>query len=230
MQWDPMLIKIEDSLEWMNHGIKQIIDIFDSKGKYIGEEKKIFYENTQQLIESIKNLNEKNFLSDNSLISKIMDIIDSMQIVIFRIKKWLVYSYRLPDKDFIFDNINKLIESIDSITPSLENIPVLFQTGDDREAMNIIKELTDILEESIGLFVFFKESLKLHMDKFTVTEVTFDSFFNTVTGHLKELMEAIQHNDSVMISDLLEYEFIPNIEEIKKMLLKIKEDAFTKVN
>ena len=55
------------------------------------------------------------------------------------IKKWLITTYRLPDKDYLFHNINRLIEKIDDIIPRLENIPILFQTGEDEEAMNIIK-------------------------------------------------------------------------------------------
>ena len=55
-------------------------------------------------------------------------------------------------------------------------------------------------------------------------------FFKTITSHLKELMDSIQNNDSVTIGDLLEYEFLPNLSEIKKLLIKIKEEAFTKIN
>ena len=112
----------------------------------------------------------------------------------------------------------------------METIPVLFQSGQDKETMNIIQNLTDILEKGISLFILFKEKFNLHMDKYTVKEVSFEEFFKTVTEHLKQLMEAMQNNDSVMIGDLLEYEFIPNFNEIKSILLKIEEEAFNKIN
>jgi predicted transcriptional regulator len=96
--------------------------------------------------------------------------------------------------------------------------------------MNVIQSLSVILEDSIEMFILFKETFKLHMDKFTVKEVSFEEFFKTITSKLKELIEAIERKDSVMISDLLEYEFIPNVEEILKIMNKIKTEAFEKVN
>ena len=43
-------------------------------------------------------------------------------------------------------------------------------------------------------------------------------------------MTSIENKDSIMISDLLEYEFIPNVEEIKSILTKIKNEAFINPN
>jgi len=121
------------------------------------------------------------------------------------------------------DNINKII-------PSLGNVSLLFQTGEDTDAMNVIQALSVILEDSIEMFILFKETFKLHLDKFTVKEVSFEEFFKAITSKLKDLIDAIQRKDSVMISDLLEYEFIPNIEEIQHIMNKIKSEAFEKVN
>jgi hypothetical protein len=153
-----------------------------------------------------------------------------MSEIINNIKNWLVKTYRLPDNKVIFKDIEGLISDIDTIIPKLENVPVLFQTGEDKEIMQIIQGLTDILEKSINLFVLFKESLKIHMDKYSVKEVSFEEFFKTITEHLKQLMNAIRSNDSVMVGDLLEYEFVPNLEEIKNILVKIKDEAFEKIN
>jgi hypothetical protein len=175
-------------------------------------------------------LDKKKFKNDTKIITEALSCINSMLFIMTKIKKWLVYSYKLPDREFVINNINKLISNIDNIMPKLENVPILFQTGEDKEAMLIIQALTEILEESIGLFVLFKESFKFHMDKYTVKEVHFEEFFQKMTELLKELMDSIQNNDSVVIGDLLEYEFLPNIQEIKNTLIKVKDEAFVKTN
>jgi len=229
-EWDNVLDKIDNSLNWMNEGILQIIKIFDHKEENFKDEKTNFINLSNDLSEIIKNLNKDNFLENTKISEESIDKISKMLDILSKIKKWLVYSYRVPDRQFVVNNINKLIFDIENIVTKLENVPMLFQTGEDKEAMTIIQNLTNILEESIGLFVLFKESFKLHMDKYTVKEVHFEDFFKTVTEYLKELMESIQNNDSVVVGDLLEYEFLPNILEIKNTLQKIKKEAFIKAN
>jgi hypothetical protein len=221
--------KMDISIDWMKEGVNQIAKIFDANEKYIRTDKQSFFENSDKLYLAIKEIKKKNTLDElekNLVMKYIMNLNDSMQ----NIKKWLLESYRLPDSDFILNKLNTLTSEIDKILPQLQNVVILFQTGEDKESMNIIQKLADILENSIGLFILFKESLNLHMDKYTIKEVQFEEFFKSVTDNLKELMDAMQNNDSVMIGDLLEYEFVPNVEEIRDILLKIKNEVFVKVN
>ncbi len=222
--------KIKDSINWMKNGITQIIKIFAPKENYLKNQEELLNENCNKIIDSISKLEFKNYSLNKEEINESLNYIELVSNNIKNIKNWLTNSYILPDNEIIFNDIEKLINKIDDIMPKLENVPVLFQTGEDKETMNIIQYLTDILEKSINLFILFKESLKIHMDKYTVKEVTFEEFFKTITEHLRQLMEAIKNNDSVMVGDLLEYEFVPNLEEIKNILIKIKDEAFEKIN
>lgn len=230
-KWEISFSKILDSLKWMNDGIVQIITIFSSeKDKYLFGLGKEFSNHYNKIYNFFQTIKEESFplaedVKENALIE-----IKNIQSIINDIKQWLDETYKFFDRDLILDNINSLINSVDDILPKLANVPILFQTGEDQEAMNIIKNLANILENSIGLFAIFKEDSKLHLDKYTVKEVSFETFFKTMTEHLKDLMSAIENNDSIMIGDLLEYEFIPNIEEIKNIFTKIKEEAFEKAN
>ena len=222
-----VLKNMEDYIVWMKKGISQIFNIFPEKEKTSDKEKD-FNDKCDNLIEIISKNNNGNL--SESQTEKILAVINNLNEDLTDIRKWLIETYKLPDREFIQNNLKKTINDIDVILPKLETIPVLFQSGEDKETMNIIQTLTDILEKSISMFILFKETFKLHMDKFTVKEVTFELFFKTITDHLKQLMDALQNNDSVMIADLLEYEFIPNLNEIKSILLKIEEEAFNKIN
>lgn len=224
---DVSIEKIQDSIAWMKNGISQIIKIFAPKENYLKDQEAVLNENCGKIIESISKLENK---KNKEEINKSLNYIELIGKSIKNIRNWLINSYILPDNEIIFNDIEKLIDKITDLMPKLENVPILFQTGDDKETMNIIQHLTDILEKSINLFILFKESLKIHMDKYTVKEVSFEEFFKTITSHLKQLMEAIKNNDSVIVGDLLEYEFVPNLEEIKNILIKIKDEAFDKIN
>lgn len=229
-EWDESLSKLNESLNWMKEGINQIVTIFDSQEEPLAAERNNFLKFCDDFINIISNLNYDILLKNDELVNSALYNIENMIISFNNIKTWLIETFRLPDRDYVVRSIEELIEKIDETIPILENMPVYFQTGEDEQSMNIIQTLADILERSIGLFVLFKESFRIHMDKLTVKEVSFEDFFKTVTDHLKELMEAIKNNDSVMIGDLLEYEFVPNLEEIKTILSKILKEAFTKAN
>jgi len=230
-KWESSFSKVLDSLKWMNDGILQIIAIFSSsKEKYLLGLGKEFNDYYSKIYAFFKEIKQNSFPLEKTKREDILIEIQGIQGIISDVKKWLEDRYKFLDRDIILDNLNSLINTIDDIMPKLSNVPILFQTGEDQEVMNIIKNLANILENSIGLFAIFKEDSKLHLDKYTVKEVSFELFFKTMTEQLKELMTAIENNDSIMIGDLLEYEFLPNIEEIKNIFTKIKEEAFEKAN
>lgn len=229
-KWDISIKKVNDSIKWMKKGIEQIINIFAPRNSFLKDQEKLFYENCEKMLNYTSKIKSIEDSFNDSDIKKSLKYIKEMRETIDNIKNWLVKTYRLPDNKVIFSDIENLIVDIDSIIPKLENVPVLFQTGEDKGIMQIIQSLTDILEKSINLFVLFKESLKIHMDKYSVKEVSFEEFFKTITEHLKQLMDAMRNNDSVMVGDLLEYEFVPNLDEIKNILIKIKDEAFEKIN
>jgi hypothetical protein len=229
------IIEIKESIAWMTSGVNKILQIFSiNKNEKLKQEKDIFNEYCDELTRIIDMHDKIPDKDNNELTVKIKDealtCISGLSLSLKKIKKWLVFTCNMPDKDFVLENINKLLDDISRIIPSLGNMPLLFQTGEDNEAMNIIHSLSTILEESIEMFVLFKENFKLHLDKYTVKEVSFEEFFKTITLKLKELIEAIEKNDSVLISDLLEYEFIPNVEEIQNIIEKIKTELFEKIN
>jgi len=214
---------LNEYVVWMKKGVNQIVKLFFNKENELEDEIK-FYGKCDALSVLITNINKKD-TRENALV-----IVDELKKYLDNIKNILIAAFKLPDKEYIFQSLKNLVENIEEIIPKLEKVTLLFQSGDDKESMNIVKSLTEILEKGINLFVLFKETFKLNMDNYVVKESDFETFFKSVTEHLKQLMSAIENKDSVMIGDLLEYEFIPNLGEIKSILLKIEEDTFNKIN
>lgn len=228
--WDISFKKIFESMDWMKDGIEHITSIFGNQNSGLLSAKSNFISAYQKLSEIFSNFQKDSFPLKPDVRSYALGLKKTMADNLLMIKNTLSESGKFFDRDLIANNIDKLINEIDDILPRLSNVPLLFQTGQDRESMDTIQKLAVILENSISLFVIFKENFKLYLDKYTVKEVSFEVFFNTLTDHLKELMNSIENKDFVMIGDLLEYEFVPNIEEIKSILTKIKNEAFIKAN
>lgn len=222
--------KLNESTDWMIAGIDQISRIYDPRNSSISEHKKRFKNLCLKLNIELTRIKLNTSEIDENKSKELTSMIRDLNEIIDNIKIWLLSSFRIPDRDYIIATIDNTITEIDELLPKLENITILFQNGEDRETMNIIQKMASIMEKSTNMFIAFRESFKIHLDKYRVKEVDFETYFKSISDNLKVLIEAIQNSDIVIISDLLEYEFIPNIEEIKKVLLKIKEEAFTKAN
>lgn len=224
-------LRIKDSVSWMKDGINQIVYLFsDNNSQRFTQLGEKFNNHYTDLNESMSKKTYEDFpLSNNDKkdisinISNIMEILDDFEKIINN-------SYIVQSEDEVRKSLSVAITQIEDLIPKLSNVPVMFQTGEDKEAMNIIQALAIVLENSINLFIVFKESFKLHLNEYTIQEVDFEDFFNGITDRLKEIMDAIGNNDSIMISDLLEYELLPSVEEIKNILEKIRNEAFINLN
>jgi hypothetical protein len=229
-EWDEGFLKIHDSMDWMKDGINQIISIFGSRNPVLLSEKDTFIKAYEKLKIFFISISKNSYPFNPEDQKTALDLNRIMQESLDKVKSSLKATDHLFDSKTIEENIAVLIDEIDELLPRLASVPLLFQTGSDQESMEIIQKLAAILEKSISLFVIFKESFKVYLDKYTVKEVPFEEFFHALTEQLKELMSSIENNDSVMIGDLLEYEFVPNVEEIKNILIRIKKEAFVKAN
>lgn len=228
-KWSNTYDKIDDSLEWINSGIKQIISIFSSKGLKLITQHEIFTKKFNAFKKIILKLSEKDFpLSDdliNEISEKITNLQENMQIIQIIIDN----SYIIPTKDELYDKITFVISNIKDIVPHLEEVSTQFQSGEDEKAMKVVQKLGVILENTIELFVILSESFKIDLNLYSEDE-SFEEFFTLVTEQLKELMESIENEDTVMIGDLLEYEFTPLVEKICKIFNDILTKNFKDVN
>lgn len=229
-KWESSFTKVHQSIEWMKDGVEQIIGIYANQHRSLSLIKANFASKYEELYGFFSTLSEDMFPLAEGKREAMVVVVAEIQSVLKQLKKIVSQTYIKPENDVIHNNICEVTAMIDDIIPSLEKIPVLFQTGEDQKAMELIRALASVIEKSIGLFIVFKETLDLYLDDYVESAGSFEDFFNTITELLKELMSAIENNDTVMMGDLVEYEFIPNLEEIKKILLKVKEEALSSVN
>jgi hypothetical protein len=91
--------------------------------------------------------------------------------------------------------------------PALENVPVLLQSGKDREAMQNILSYTDIALKAIRI-----------LSQRSAGQENLQEFCKDLNGVLNELQNAFEIKDSVLIGDLFEYEIAPRTDRLVKLL------------
>ncbi len=220
-KWNDFFSNIEDSLEWIESGMNQIMEIFSLKSEFLTL-KTLFSEELVDLKKKIVLLSEVNFPLATDVIQDIIIICEKMGIVISKVFQKLDLGFTGNVQESIILRITDILPLYDELIPVLPEVSTLLQKACDKDAMDIIQKLTTLIDGSISIFLASKN---LELDIFNNLEVngmSFDSFFDSLTEHLHELVSAIENKDSVMIGDLVEYEFLPNIEEMKELLAELK--------
>lgn len=232
-KWYKLLKELGDAFAWVKDGINQIYRLFGNANPKLKEKNEIFLTHYNNLKEHLDSVLTKKINYDKQLYNKIIEEIDFLVQVIEDVQI-ILNGYKLLDPNLTLKQINFILTDMDNESPKLEKVPLLFQTGKDSEAMDIIQELSNILETSIKLFFQLRDTLHIDLKDYYDNDNddvnNYEGLFSAVDSNLQELMSAIENNDSVMIGDLLEYEFLPAINTMKHILLKIKNDVFLNSN
>ena len=91
------------------------------------------------------------------------------------------------------------------------NIAVLLQTGKDAEAMAQLIKLIEILQKLMRVVQFLNEHALLDLGIIEIDGSRISDFAISLNGFLRELSDAMEAGDSVLIGDLLEYEIEPKL-------------------
>jgi len=136
----------------------------------------------------------------------------------------IILSARLSELTNPFEEVKLTAQALKEVLPKLPEVSVLLQTGRDREAMNSIIEFTEISEKLIRLYGVLRERGYKGFEDMTIDEQSFSEFYNELNGIFRELEEAFNSRDSVLIGDLLEYEVAPRTEKLIEYIAAIEND------
>lgn len=107
---------------------------------------------------------------------------------------------------------------LESYIPRLEDIPILLQTGKEKEAMELVIAFAEISEKLTRLYPRLKEKDGENLMTREIDGVPFEEFYIDLNTKLQELTEAMESEDSILIGDLLEYEIAPKIRELTRSI------------
>lgn len=101
------------------------------------------------------------------------------------------------------------IAKLRDITARLTDVPVLLQTGKDSEAMQTIASFTELAQLFLRLISSILTPEKRRA--IVIDHMNVEEFTQRLNAHLRELVDAFEKKDFILIGDLCEYEIAPAI-------------------
>lgn len=98
----------------------------------------------------------------------------------------------------------------DERAPELAELPVLLQTGKEDQAMKAFLYFIEIFNKVIRIIPELRRT-GLDTDSVAIGDLGMPAFFAAINDVLRELTEAFEHKDAVLLGDLAEYEILPRM-------------------
>ena len=101
------------------------------------------------------------------------------------------------------------------LIPGISDVSILLQTGKDKEAFNAVLAFIELSQTIVRVLAILKEDINSpDFSSITSGDENLNSFYTGFNKVLKELAEAFDSSDTVLIGDLLEYEIVPKIDTL----------------
>jgi hypothetical protein len=110
--------------------------------------------------------------------------------------------------------LKEIIASLKASLKEITEVSILLQTGKDKRAMEIISSFSDNLQGLLPVLVAMERSGKVNLREWTVSGMLFREFYGELNRILKQMIEAFNIRDYVLIGDLMEYEIAPRLNEL----------------
>ncbi len=134
----------------------------------------------------------------------------------------LVHS-RLQDIQNPLLSLNRLKKSIENIVPEMENLPLLLQTGKNRDASFNISLFTSLVEDMLRLIPILK-SYEIDINNKKIEAEDFPDWMEGFLNVLTEFVEGYENSDIILVGDLAEYEIAPKLKQIIRLFNSILEE------
>jgi hypothetical protein len=178
-KWNDFFSNIEDSLDWIESGMNQIMEIFSLKPEILSL-KTLLSEELVDLKKKVSSLSEDNFPLGTDVIQDIVILCEKLGIVISKVFQMLDLGFTGNAQESIILRITDILPLYEELIPVLPEVSTLLQKACDKDAMEIIQKLTTLIDGSISIFLASKN---LELDIFSNLEVngmSFDSFFDSL--------------------------------------------------
>ena len=85
----------------------------------------------------------------------------------------------------------------------------LFRVADDAEALDMYQDLLEVTRDFLGMVGTLRDQFRLK------SGAEFDAKVQRLSELFSEMIEVQENEDYVLLSDLIEYEYLPHVEEWK---------------
>ncbi len=161
-------------------------------------------------------------LIEKSSIRKAQESPENLELVEFLTKTAFLLQQRINEVTDPVGMLQASSQTLSDLIPEISNVSVLLQTGKDKQALNSVITFVELSENIIRLYSIIKETQAIDLNSITVDGIAFNSFYEDFNDILKELADAFESSDTVLIGDLLEYEIVPKIDTLLEYISVIE--------
>lgn len=94
----------------------------------------------------------------------------------------------------------------------------LFRQADDSEALEMYQDLIDVTRDFLAMVGVLRDEFSLRDSEYLTQRM------EELSELFSEIMEVVENQDWILLSDLLEYEFVPSLEKWRTVLNDIRTD------
>ncbi len=94
----------------------------------------------------------------------------------------------------------------------------LFRQADDSEALEMYQDLIDVTRDFLAMVGVLRDEFSLRDSEYLTQRM------EELSELFSEIMEVVENQDWILLSDLLEYEFVPSLEKWRTVLNDIRKD------
>lgn len=113
----------------------------------------------------------------------------------------------------ILESLQEMNIYIEKMNMGISDTVRMFHEDNEREAMNRLNEIAEGLD---WIYRILDSAEKLN--KIDFKEIEFKDIFDKFKNLIPEMLESLENKDTILLSDLLNYEMLPLVDEISKKI------------
>lgn len=135
------------------------------------------------------------------------------------LKSMVIKSIDSPDTlvQALYQSREQLPDQLDN----LEKISEAFQSGRDNEATELLQQFLDFMHMFTRSAIQTAPVFGIDQGEICVQDVSFDQKITEINDLLSEVVDAMENDDIISASDILEYELRPSLEPVPEYLSAI---------
>lgn len=97
-------------------------------------------------------------------------------------------------------------------------VATFFRQADDAEALDMLQDLLDVTRDFFGMVGVLRDEFTLREHK------PFTAAIEELSNLFTEMLDVMGNEDWILLSDLLEYEYVPAVQRWKNIIAKLREE------
>jgi hypothetical protein len=129
----------------------------------------------------------------------------------------------VPIREMAVNITRELYKVINLMSKGSRQVADLFRQADDMEALDMYQDLLEVTKDFLGMIGILRS-------EFNLQDIPgLESSLKKLSELFSEMVDVQENEDWILLSDLLEYEFLPLVEEWKRIVAFIQDEIKLRV-